>query len=244
MTDLQIHPIADRTDYYSDERLFAEAAEMADALDGAHPSEVLRWAGARFGDRFCLTSSMADAVLITLAADAIPGVDVIFLDTGYHFAETLATRDRVAAELPVNVVTVKPLLTVGQQNRTYGQSLYARDPDRCCAMRKVEPLNRALAGYDAWASGLRRDESPTRAGTAVVDVDTKRGMLKVNPLATWTQDDVDAYIAARGVIVNPLGERGFASIGCAPCTRPVRAGEQARAGRWSGTEKLECGLHL
>jgi phosphoadenosine phosphosulfate reductase len=224
-----------------DPKRFAAAA--AAELEGAHPLEILRWAGETFGDRFCVTSSMSDGVLATLASDAVPGVDVVFLDTGYHFAETIQTRDRVAAELPIRLVDAKPELTVAEQNLRYGQSLYARDPDRCCAMRKVEPLGRVLSGYDAWASGIRRDEGGSRGATPVVDVD-RRGKIKVSPLAAWTKADVDAFVAERGVIVNPLADRGFTSIGCAPCTRAVRPGEDARAGRWSGLEKTECGLHV
>jgi phosphoadenosine phosphosulfate reductase len=226
----------------SDLRALAERA--AADLEGAHPADVLRWAGATFGDGFAVTSSMGDAVLTSLAAEAVPGVEVIFLDTGYHFAETLATRDRVGTELDVSVVNVRPQLTVAQQNIQYGQSLYSRDPDLCCAMRKVEPLDRVLRGYRAWASGIRRDESPSRAGTPVVGWDAKRDLVKVNPLAGWTQADVDRYAAAHDVIVNPLVELGFASIGCAPCTKRVSAGEDARAGRWAGREKTECGLHV
>ncbi|HEV2087724.1 MAG TPA: phosphoadenylyl-sulfate reductase [Cryptosporangiaceae bacterium] len=229
-------------DREADLRAFA-AVTSAD-LEGAHPTDVLRWAGSTYGSGFCVTASMGDAVLVTLAADTLPGVDVLFLDTGYHFAETLGTRDRVAAELPVRVRTLRPLETVAEQNLRFGQSLYARDADLCCARRKVEPLDRGLAGYRAWASGVRRDESPARASTPVVAVDARRGLVKVNPLAAWTQADVDAYVAERGVIVNPLSERGYASIGCSPCTRPVRRGEDVRAGRWSGTGKTECGLHV
>jgi phosphoadenosine phosphosulfate reductase len=222
-----------------------ELAERASAqLEGAHPVEVLRWAGETFGERFCITSSMGDAVLATLAAEAIPGVDVVFLDTGYHFPETLQTRDRVAAELDVTIVTVKPQLSVAQQNIKYGMSLYSRDSNACCDMRKVEPLNRALAPYDAWGSGMRRDESYARRHTPIIGVDTRRNKIKVNPLASWAQEDVDRFTAERNVIVNPLVERGFLSIGCAPCTRPVAAGEDRRAGRWSGSEKTECGIHL
>ncbi|MCW2503681.1 MAG: phosphoadenosine phosphosulfate reductase [Actinomycetia bacterium] len=225
-----------------DRRVLAERAGAA--LEGAAPQDVLRWAAEQFGDRFALTSSMADAVLTTLAAEAIPGAEVIFLDTGYHFPQTLATRDRVAAELDVSVVNVRPKLSVAEQNQTYGQSLYASDPDRCCAMRKVEPLDRVLRGYDAWASGVRRDESPSRANTKVVGWDAKREMVKVNPLACWTQAQVDEYAAARGVIMNPLVELGFTSIGCAPCTERPVPGSDSRSGRWSGTEKTECGLHV
>jgi phosphoadenosine phosphosulfate reductase len=220
-------------------------AEQAGAeLEDAHPLDVLRWAGETFGDRFAITASMGDTVLATLAAEAVPGIQVIFLDTGYHFPQTLATRDQAAAELDIRLVSVRPQLTVAEQNVQYGQSLYARDPDQCCAMRKVEPLNRVLAGYDAWASGIRRDESASRANTPVVGFDERRGLVKVSPLATWTQSDVDAYATERGVIVNPLVELGFASIGCAPCTQRVAPGEDARAGRWAGSEKTECGLHV
>jgi phosphoadenosine phosphosulfate reductase len=220
-------------------------AELAGAeLEGAHPTEVLRWAGETFGDRFAITSSMGDAVLTSLAAEAVPGIRVIFLDTGYHFPQTLQTRDRVAAELDVEVISVRPRLTVAEQNVEYGQSLYGRNPDLCCSMRKVEPLNRVLRGYQAWGSGIRRDESPSRANTPVVGWDSRRGMVKVNPLAGWTQSDVDAYAAERGVIVNPLVEMGFPSIGCAPCTQRVAPGEDARAGRWVGNSKTECGLHV
>ncbi len=220
-------------------------AELAGAeLEDAHPLDVLRWAGETFGERFAITASMGDAVLASLAAEAVPGIQVIFLDTGYHFPQTLATRDQVAAELDVRVVSVRPQLTVAEQNVKYGQSLYARDPDLCCSMRKVEPLNRVLRGYEAWASGIRRDESASRADTPVVGFDERRGLVKINPLATWTQADVDAYAAERGVIVNPLVELGFASIGCAPCTKRVEPGQDARAGRWADSEKTECGLHV
>ena len=220
------------------------ALEAGHDLEGALPHDVLRWAWQTFGSRFALTSSMGDAVLASLASDVLPEpVDVLFLDTGYHFAETLATRDRVAATLRVNVVTVRPHLSVAQQNGRYGQSLYARDPDLCCALRKVRPLDSALEPYEAWGSGVRRDESPSRSGTPVVGWDAERHKVKVNPLACWTADDVAAYVAERDVVVNPLVHRGFASVGCAPCTRPVRRGEDARAGRWAGRDKTECGLH-
>jgi phosphoadenosine phosphosulfate reductase len=223
-------------------RALAESAGKA--LEGADPRDVLRWAAEQFGDRFALTSSMADAVLTTLAAEAVPGVHVIFLDTGYHFPQTLMTRDRVGSELDVSIVNVRPRLSVAEQNSEYGQSLYDRDPDKCCAMRKVEPLDRVLKDYDAWASGVRRDESPTRANTKVVGWDARRDLVKVNPLACWTQEQVDAFAAERGVIMNPLVELGFASIGCAPCTARPEPGANARSGRWAGTEKTECGLHV
>jgi phosphoadenosine phosphosulfate reductase len=204
---------------------------------------VLRWAGETFGDRFALTSSMADGLLAHLAGRAVPGVHVIFLDTGYHFAETIGTRDWITGVLPVTLVNVQPPATVAQQDEEHGPRLYERDPDLCCSLRKVQPLARMLAGYAAWGSGIRRDESPSRAGTRLVDWDAKRGMVKINPIAAWTQSDVDAYVTEHQVPVNPLFEIGYASIGCAPCTRPVAPGEDARAGRWAGKNKIECGLH-
>jgi phosphoadenosine phosphosulfate reductase len=224
-------------------RLAEVAAEAAERLDGAHPLDVLRWAVDAFGDRFCIASSMADAVLPHLASRVRPGVPVVFLDTGYHFAETIGTRDAVAATLPVTVQTVLPRRTVAEQDADEGPRLYERDPDRCCALRKVEPLARALAPYTAWASGIRRDEATARRHIGVIEWDARRGMVKVNPLACWTQVDVDAYIAEHGILVNPLVYDGYPSIGCAPCTRRVAPGADARSGRWVGTGKTECGLH-
>ena len=226
-----------------------ELAAEADARFGtlADPVEqalaVLRWAGTTFGDQFAITSSMADGLLAHLASTAIPGVHVIFLNTGYHFAETVGTRDWITGVLPITLVNVTPPQTVAEQDAEHGERLHDRDPDLCCSLRKVQPLAATLAGYTAWGSGVRRDESPTRAGTLLVDWDAKRGMVKVNPIAAWTQDDVDAYIQRHQVPVNPLFELGYGSIGCAPCTRPVQPGEDARAGRWAGRGKTECGIH-
>jgi phosphoadenosine phosphosulfate reductase len=225
------------------QELMAVAAAAGQELAGASAEEIVRWAAGRFGARFCVTSSFADAVLVHLVARVAPGTDVVFLDTGLHFAEALQIRDRVAATLPVRVRSVRPRLTVGQQDGQYGPRLFAKEPDECCALRKVEPLERALADYDAWAAGLRRDESPSRAGTPVVQFEAARGKVKVNPLAAWSQADVDAYIARWDVPVNPLLSQGYASVGCWPCTRRARAGEDPRAGRWPMFDKTECGLH-
>jgi phosphoadenosine phosphosulfate reductase len=227
-------------------KLLAEAADAwFDGIDD--PVEqalaVLRWAGMTFGDDFAVTSSMADGLLAHLASEAVPGVQLVFLDTGYHFAETLGTRDWIASQLPVTIVTVEPPQTVAEQDARYGARLYQRDPDRCCDLRKVRPLADALSGYAAWASGVRREESVARKDTKLVDWDEKREMIKINPLAAWTQDDVDAYIDEYDVPVNPLAELGYASIGCAPCTSPVAPGEDPRAGRWAGLTKTECGIH-
>ena len=168
----------------------------------------------------------------------------MFLDTGYHFAETLGTRDAVAQVYDVRVRTMLPLLTVAEQDAEHGAELWRRDPDACCAMRKVEPLGRALADYDAYASGVRRDEAPSRAQTKVVEWDAKRAKVKVNPIAAWTQDDLDTYVAEKAILVNPLADDGYPSIGCAPCTHRVAPGEDPRSGRWRGSQKTECGLHL
>ena len=227
-----------------DERELPAIARRAGVdLEGASPLEVLRWADDTFGSAWCVASSMADAVLPHLASRVRPGVDVIFLDTGYHFAETIGTRDAVAATMPVSVHSIQPRQTVAEQDAEFGARLFARDPDRCCAMRKVAPLAAALDPYQAWATGLRRDEAPTRANTRVVDWDATRSMVKLNPIAAWTQDDVDAYVAEYHVLVNPLLSDGYGSVGCVPCTRRITAGEDIRAGRWAGTSKIECGLH-
>lgn len=225
------------------ERLIDLVDRVAIELEDAPALEILRWAATEFGTSWCVASSMADAVVPHLAGQAMPGVDVVFLDTGYHFAETIGTRDAVAATLPVTVKTVQAPLSVAEQDAQYGKDLFARRPDQCCALRKVAPLASALAPYFAWASGLRRDESPTRANTRVVEWDAKRGLVKLNPIARWTEQDVQRYIADNGVLVNPLLFDGYASVGCAPCTRRVVPGEDARAGRWAGFDKTECGLH-
>ena len=205
--------------------------------------EALRWAADTFGDRLTVASSMGDEVLVHLVGTTVPGADVFFLDTGYHFAETLGTRDAYQAMLPLRIRTILPLLTVAQQDAEHGPRLHDRDPDACCAMRKVEPLNRALEGREAWVTGMRRADATTRTDLSVVGWDERRGLVKLNPLAAWTDEDVERYVEEHGVFLNPLRQEGYASIGCAPCTRPVAAGEDARAGRWAGKDKTECGLH-
>jgi phosphoadenosine phosphosulfate reductase len=221
-----------------------ELAAAADrAFHDAHPLQTLAWAARTFGPRLAVASSMADEVVAHLASQAAPGIDVLFLDTGYHFAETLQFRREVAARLDITVVDVTPEQTVAEQDLAYGPRLHARDPDACCTVRKVFPLNQALEPYDAWVSGVRRDESAARSATPVVGWDAARGKVKINPVATWTQQQVDSYAAVHGLRTNPLRSLGFASIGCEPCTRPVAAGEDPRAGRWAGFAKTECGLH-
>ncbi|MFE9452291.1 phosphoadenylyl-sulfate reductase [Streptomyces sp. NPDC006739] len=227
----------------SNEQLRALAGQAGRDLEDASALEILQWAVDTFGSGFCVTSSMEDAVVAHLASRVLKGVDVVFLDTGYHFPETIGTRDAVEAVMDVNVITLTPRQTVAEQDAEYGPRLHDRDPDLCCRLRKVQPLEKGLEGYRAWATGLRRDESPTRADTPVVGWDEKRQKVKISPIARWTQDDVDAYVAEHGVLTNPLLMDGYASVGCAPCTRRVLAGEDARAGRWAGRAKTECGLH-
>ncbi len=213
-------------------------------LETASAQDVLRWAHESFGDRFVIASSMGDGLLASLASEVASGVDVLFLDTGYHFAETIGTRDAVAQVYDVKVRTMLPLLTVAEQDAAHGPRLHDRDPNACCALRKVEPLARGLEPYTAWASGIRRDEATTRRDIGVVEWDAKRAMVKVNPIATWTQADVDSYVEAHGVLVNPLAYDGYPSIGCAPCTRRVAPGEDPRSGRGAGAAKTERGLHV
>ncbi len=212
-------------------------------LELAPAETIVEWAVATFGGRFAITSSMGDAVLAHVASRVAPGVDVVFLDTGYHFAETVGTRDAVEATLPVTLVNVAPRQTVAEQDATYGKDLFARDPDLCCALRKVEPLEETLSRYDAWATGLRRDETHNRVIAPVIGWDERKRKVKVSPLARWTADDVDRYIDEFNVLVNPLQYDGYPSIGCWPCTRRVAPGEDPRSGRWAGTGKTECGIH-
>jgi phosphoadenosine phosphosulfate reductase len=219
------------------------ATEAAERLESASATDILAWAVETFGDRLCVLSSMADAVVSSLASTVQPGIDVVFLDTGYHFAETIGTRDAVATVYDVNVISAVPLRTVAEQDLDEGRDLFARDPDRCCALRKVAPMNAALEPYDAWITGLRRDESPTRANTPVVQWDPKRRKVKINPIARWDQATVDTYVAENHVLVNPLIDEGFLSVGCWPCTKKVEAGADARSGRWAGSAKTECGIH-
>jgi len=225
------------------EELRAVAEEAASRLAEASAEEVAAWAAQEFGLSMAVACSMADAVLPHLVSRYAPGVDVLFLETGYHFAETIGTRDAVEVMLPVRIVDVLPRLTVAEQDAEHGKDLFATDPTACCRMRKVEPLAAQLRGYEAWVTGVRREESPLRAGTPVVTWDEANGLVKINPLAAWTFDELVGYAEEHGVIVNPLLADGYPSIGCAPCTRRVEPGADTRSGRWSGTTKTECGIH-
>ncbi len=225
------------------EELRALAEDGARRLGDATADEVAAWAAASFPGALAVACSMADAVLPHLVSRHARGVDVLFLDTGYHFAQTLGTRDEVAHALPVRVVDVRPRLSVAEQDAEHGPRLFERDPSACCRMRKVEPLHEALGGYECWVTGVRRDEAPTRAATPLVAFDEANGLVKVNPLAAWSADDVIGYAADHGVPVNLLLAGGYPSIGCEPCTARVAPGADPRSGRWAGLAKTECGIH-
>ncbi|KAF2420821.1 phosphoadenylyl-sulfate reductase [Microbacterium sp. B35-30] len=210
----------------------------------ASAAEVVAWVARNFGtDAAAVACSMADAALPHLVAEQLPGVDVLFLDTGYHFTETYATRDEVQRALDVRIVDITPSQTVAEQDSEFGAQLFSRDPGLCCARRKVAPLQDALGGYEVWFTGVRRDEAPTRTNTPLVTWDERNGLVKVNPVAAWSFDDVLAYATAHKAPVNLLVGFGYPSIGCEPCTKPVAAGEDPRSGRWAGLSKTECGLH-
>lgn len=229
----------------SEQELRALAEEAGERFDDASAEEVLAWAAAEFGDALAVACSMAgDTVLPHLVSSVHPGVDVLFLETGYHFAETHGTRAELGTVLPINVVDVMPRLTVAEQDEKYGKDLFARDPGQCCAIRKVEPLNRELGTYEAWVTGVRREDNELRRNAKLVEWDATHHMVKINPIAAWTFDDVIEYAGAHNVPINPLLTEGYPSIGCEPCTRKVLPGEDPRAGRWAGLAKTECGIHL
>ncbi len=225
----------------------AELQDLAERgsveLDGASADELLRWTDQHFGGNYIVASNMQDAVLVDLAAKVRPCVDVLFLDTGYHFVETIGTRDAVEAVYNINVVNVTPENNVAKQDELFGKDLFAREPNECCRMRKVEPLGKALRGYSAWVTGIRRVEAPTRANAPLISWDKAFGLVKINPLAPWTDEDMQNYIDANEVLVNPLVFEGYPSIGCAPCTAKPAEGADPRSGRWAGLSKTECGLH-
>jgi phosphoadenosine phosphosulfate reductase len=234
--------VTTRSTKRSEEELRALAVEGS-LLDDTDAVGVARWAAEHFPGSLAVACSMAEGVLPHLVSQHAPGVDVLFLETGYHFPDTLGTRARVADELAVTVVDVLPELTVAEQDERFGPRLHDRDPAACCAMRKMEPLGRALAGYEAWVTGVRRDEAPTRTHTPVVTFDELHRLVKVNPLVTWSLDDVTAYTINHAVPVNLLLSEGYPSIGCEPCTKRVAPGDDPRSGRWAGLSKTECGIH-
>lgn len=238
---------------FTEEQLRELAGRGAAELEGASAEDMLRWTDEHFGptaesgdwstSRYIVASNMQDAVLVHLAAQVRPGVPILFLDTGYHFAETLGTRDAAESVYDVHILNVTPEHTVAEQDEMLGKDLFSRDPNECCRLRKVVPLRKALKNYSAWVTGIRRVEAPTRANAPFVSFDEAFGLVKVNPLAAWTDEDMRNYIDKHGVLVNPLVDEGYPSIGCAPCTAKPAEGADPRSGRWQGQGKIECGLH-
>lgn len=218
-------------------------AAVNEQLAGASASEIADWAVATFGKKLIVAASMQDTILPHMFGTRLAGVDVLFLETGYHFKETIATRDEAAKRFPITIVNAMPAKTVAEQDQEFGKDLFARDPNLCCFMRKVEPLARALTGYDAWVTGARRADAVTRTELPLVTWDEGHGLVKINPLAAWSDMDVEVYQMANALPRNPLVAQGYPSIGCEPCTNKVAPGADPRSGRWSGQEKTECGIH-
>lgn len=225
----------------------ADLARISEELDGAGAEAALRWAKNAFGDEIALACSFGGAsgmVLVDLCAQLDLHPEIFYLDTDVLFPETYALVDEVSRRYGVTPVGYKSKLTLVEQADKYGPELWAHDPDRCCYLRKVEPNERALVGKKAWFSGIRRDQSATRRTVPIVEWDTAFDLVKISPLATWSEDEVWSYIREHNVPYNPLNDDGYPSIGCIPCTRRVLPGEDRRAGRWAGFDKTECGIHV
>ena len=223
----------------------AELQHLSNAFESKSPQDALAWGIDKFRGGITLACSFGaeDVALVDMVARIDPSVPVFYLDTDYLFPETFEVRDRIVRKYGIRPLAVKPLLTIDEQAALHGSDLFARQPDLCCKIRKVEPLRRHLGGFQAWITGIRRDQAPTRAHAGLVEWDKLFNLVKLNPLARWKWADVWAYIRAHDVPYNVLHDRNYPSIGCRPCTRPVHPGEDPRAGRWANFEKKECGLH-
>ena len=225
-----------------------ERKALSDSFESQQPQDVLEYALGRYSPRIILACSFGveDVVLVDMVHRINPRTRLFYLDTDFLFRETYTLRDRVIARYelaPDQVVQVKSLLTPEQQAKEYGDALWTRSPDQCCSLRKIEPLTRVLKDYDAWITGIRRDQAATRANVGLVEWDVKFGLVKFNPLAKWTSTDVWTYVRIHEVPYNPLHDQNYPSIGCTHCTAPVASGEDPRSGRWKNREKTECGLH-
>ncbi len=226
----------------------AELKRLSDAVESQQPQDVLKEAIKRYAPKIVLACSFGaeDVVLVDMVHRIDPAIPLFYLDTDFLFPETYATRDRIIQQYalqPAQVLQVRSLLTPDQQAAQHGPALWSTEPDRCCQLRKVEPLTRVLKGYEAWITGIRREQSPTRANAGLIEWDGKFQLVKVNPLARWTWADVWTYIKVYEVPYNPLHDQNYPSIGCTHCTAPVAPGEDPRAGRWKTFTKTECGLH-
>ena len=222
-----------------------ELKAVSEGFEGASPEAVLYWAAGRFGQEVALATGFGaeGCALIDMLARVAPRMRVFYLDTGLLFPETHALAERLSARYGVRFERRATRLTLDAQAEAHGERLWERDPEECCRLRKVEPLRETLAGLSAWVTAIRREQTPARARAGVVERDAKFGLVKINPLAAWSARDVWRYIFEHDVPYNPLHDLSYASVGCVPCTTPVRIGEDPRAGRWRGTAKTECGLH-
>lgn len=218
--------------------------EKAIELELATPQEIIAWAVETFPNiTFACSFGAEDVVLVDILQKVSPATDIFYLDTDFHFKETYETRDKLMNRYDLQFVRVSPLISPADQERQHGAELWKEDPNTCCNIRKVEPLTRVLSKYEAWITGIRRDQAPTRANAKKIEYDVKFGLVKFNPIADWTSEDVWNYIRSNGLVYNPLHDQNYPSIGCEHCTRPVMPGEDPRAGRWAESEKTECGLH-
>ena len=226
--------------------ILAELSRISDGLEDSTPQEIIRWAADRFGPKLAMATAFGPegCTILYMLSQWAPETYTFNLDTGYQFKETIELRNEIARRYGIEVELRQPELTVEQYERQHGGPLYKERPDRCCFDRKVKVLHEAVVGFDAWISAIRRDQSPHRAKAPIVGWDRKFGLVKINPLANWTKRDVWKLITEKGIPYNPLHDQGYTSIGCWPCTRSVMFGEDERAGRWSGTAKTECGLHV
>ncbi|AYJ33571.1 phosphoadenylyl-sulfate reductase [Corynebacterium xerosis] len=234
-----IQPSTENPDVLADpavaRRLLELALDHGPSLEKLSAGEIIEWGAEHLGTNLAVTMSMQDTVLAELAARHAPDADLIFLDTGYHFPETIEVADAVDKRYPNRLLRIQPVAGAVPE-------LYKTDMTACCAQRKVEPLARMKLPYEGWVTGLKRVDAPTRKNTPVLEID-KTGRIKLNPLAAWTDDDVERFIEDNDLIIHPLTKAGFPSIGCAPCTNRVAPGADPRSGRWAGAEKTECGLH-
>lgn len=223
----------------------AELQHQSKVFESKTPQDILRWGVEKFRGSLTLACSFGaeDVALVDMVARIDSSVTVFYLDTDYLFPETFEVKDRIVERYGIRPVAVKPLLTIEEQASLHGPDLFARQPDVCCKIRKVEPLRRHLGGFQAWITGIRRDQAPTRANAGLVEWDKVFNLVKLNPLARWKSEDVWAYIRSHDVPYNALHDRNYPSIGCYPCTRQVKPGEDPRAGRWANFTKKECGLH-
>jgi phosphoadenosine phosphosulfate reductase len=215
-------------------------------FEEASPQDVLRWASAEFGENFAVVTSFQPTGIVTLhmLQDIAPQTPILTLDTGLLFDETYALMDEIEARFDLHIQRIQPVQTVDEQAQEHGDALWERDANQCCYLRKVLPLKNALKGYSAWATGLRRDQSPLRAKVPIVSWDKQHELVKIAPFATWTEDMIWLYMNTYDLPYNKLHDQGYPSIGCWPCTNPVQEGQDTRAGRWAGTRKTECGIHF